>query len=150
MLSNPLQRFSSCQNIASSTNMSHARMSQTPIRHTRNMETLSQGSQYGMHQLHQPIRVTNHQLAKPVTYKTQRQPPYSTNGRASGSFGLVRRRISRACDQCNQLRTKCDGQHPCAHCVGKKDTATFPREICSKRGQLTWIGRGWLGLRVCP
>lgn len=30
----------------------------------------------------------------------------------------VRRRISRACDQCNQLRTKCDGQHPCAHCLG--------------------------------
>lgn len=30
----------------------------------------------------------------------------------------VRRRISRACDQCNQLRTKCDGQNPCAHCVG--------------------------------
>lgn len=29
----------------------------------------------------------------------------------------VRRRISRACDQCNQLRTKCDGQHPCTHCV---------------------------------
>ena len=31
----------------------------------------------------------------------------------------VRRRISRACDQCNQLRTKCDGKNPCAHCVGK-------------------------------
>lgn len=31
----------------------------------------------------------------------------------------VRRRISRACDQCNSLRTKCDGQHPCAHCIGK-------------------------------
>lgn len=30
----------------------------------------------------------------------------------------VRRRISRACDQCNQLRTKCDGQLPCAHCIG--------------------------------
>jgi xylanolytic transcriptional activator XlnR len=30
--------------------------------------------------------------------------------------GAVRRRISRACDQCNQLRTKCDGKHPCAHC----------------------------------
>lgn len=33
--------------------------------------------------------------------------------------GQVRRRISRACDQCNQLRTKCDGKFPCAHCVGK-------------------------------
>ena len=33
--------------------------------------------------------------------------------------GPVRRRISRACDQCNQLRTKCDGQNPCAHCTGR-------------------------------
>ena len=36
-----------------------------------------------------------------------------------GSSGPVRRRISRACDQCNQLRTKCDGRDPCAHCVGR-------------------------------
>ncbi|PMD52658.1 uncharacterized protein K444DRAFT_187426 [Hyaloscypha bicolor E] len=28
-----------------------------------------------------------------------------------------RRKISRACDQCNQLRMKCNGQSPCAHCV---------------------------------
>ena len=33
--------------------------------------------------------------------------------------GHTRRRISRACDQCNQLRTKCDGQNPCAHCLGE-------------------------------
>lgn len=38
--------------------------------------------------------------------------------RKSSSATPVRRRISRACDQCNQLRTKCDGQHPCAHCIG--------------------------------
>lgn len=36
----------------------------------------------------------------------------------TGKDGPVRRRISRACDQCNQLRTKCDGKFPCAHCVG--------------------------------
>lgn len=30
-------------------------------------------------------------------------------GRRSIASCLVRRRISRACDQCNQLRTKCDG-----------------------------------------
>lgn len=34
----------------------------------------------------------------------------------TGDSGNVRRRISRACDQCNQLRTKCDGKTPCAHC----------------------------------
>lgn len=45
----------------------------------------------------------------------------STARRISHSGGAVskqpvRRRISRACDQCNQLRTKCDGKQPCAHC----------------------------------
>ena len=38
----------------------------------------------------------------------------STND--SSENNNVRRRISRACDQCNQLRTKCDGKQPCAHC----------------------------------
>lgn len=38
--------------------------------------------------------------------------------RKTSSANAVRRRISRACDQCNQLRTKCDGQQPCAHCHG--------------------------------
>lgn len=38
--------------------------------------------------------------------------------RKGSSSTPVRRRISRACDQCNQLRTKCDGQQPCSHCIG--------------------------------
>jgi hypothetical protein len=29
-----------------------------------------------------------------------------------------RKRTTRACDQCNHLRTKCDGKNPCAHCIG--------------------------------
>lgn len=32
----------------------------------------------------------------------------------------TRQRVSRACDRCNQLRTKCDGQSPCEHCVGEE------------------------------
>lgn len=32
--------------------------------------------------------------------------------------GPPRKRTTRACDQCNHLRTKCDGQNPCAHCTG--------------------------------
>ena len=30
----------------------------------------------------------------------------------------IKRRITRACDQCNRLRTRCDGQEPCGHCRG--------------------------------
>lgn len=37
----------------------------------------------------------------------------------------IRRRISRACDQCNQLRTKCDGKLPCQHCIGMLDLDFF-------------------------
>ena len=49
-----------------------------------------------------------------------------------GNSGPIRRRISRACDQCNQLRTKCDGQAPCAHCIGKLENDTvFRCRVCS-------------------
>src|SRR5277367_5560568 len=36
----------------------------------------------------------------------------------SGGVNGRARRISRARDKCYKLRTKCDGQNPCAHCVG--------------------------------
>lgn len=119
MLSNPLQRFSPYQNLPPSGLMSHSHVSQSPVHHNRSMDSLSQSSQYNVHQLHQSMGVGNHQLGRPGSQSKQRQNPYQANGRTNGSAGQVRRRISRACDQCNQLRTKCDGQHPCAHCVGK-------------------------------
>lgn len=53
---------------------------------------------------------------------------------ANGNGQPVRRRISRACDQCNQLRTKCDGKHPCAHCVEFGLTCEYARER-KKRGK---------------
>jgi xylanolytic transcriptional activator XlnR len=46
----------------------------------------------------------------------------------------VRRRISRACDQCNQLRTKCDGKHPCAHCTDNALPCEYARAH-KKRGR---------------
>ena len=54
--------------------------------------------------------------------KQQRDPQAEARSaiRKDSSSNPVRRRISRACDQCNQLRTKCDGQQPCAHCVGRQ------------------------------
>ncbi|OJJ66836.1 hypothetical protein ASPBRDRAFT_137174 [Aspergillus brasiliensis CBS 101740] len=54
--------------------------------------------------------------------------------RKNSSSAPVRRRISRACDQCNQLRTKCDGQHPCAHCLEFGLTCEYARER-KKRGK---------------
>ncbi|KAK9324022.1 fungal-specific transcription factor domain-containing protein [Lipomyces orientalis] len=58
----------------------------------------------------------------------RRKSSSSTDGRS------VRRRISRACDQCNQLRTKCDGKQPCLHCVEFSLQCDYIRER-KKRGK---------------
>lgn len=134
MLSNPLQRFSPYQNLTSSGLMPHNHVSQNSMHHTRSMDPLNQGSQYNMHQLHQPLGVSSHQLARPGSQPKQRQQSFSGNGRAGNATGQVRRRISRACDQCNQLRTKCDGQHPCAHCVGKKPLLDYEADRSRRHG----------------
>ncbi|RAL65558.1 hypothetical protein DID88_005232 [Monilinia fructigena] len=94
--------------------------------HTTGLDTLAHGSQYAISQLHQQqvdLRQSS-QVHRNGTSK-HRQHPYAmgmpgsnaTSARGTGNSGPIRRRISRACDQCNQLRTKCDGQSPCAHCV---------------------------------
>jgi hypothetical protein len=134
MLSNPLQRFSPYQNLPPAGLMPHSHVSQNAMHHNNGMDSMSQSSQYNIHQLHQPMGVANPQLARPGSQPKQRQHPYATNGRAGGSAAQVRRRISRACDQCNQLRTKCDGQHPCAHCIEFGLGCEYARER-KKRGK---------------
>ncbi|KIW66190.1 hypothetical protein PV04_08391 [Phialophora macrospora] len=52
----------------------------------------------------------------------------------SSDAAAVRRRISRACDQCNQLRTKCDGKQPCAHCTENSLICEYARAH-KKRGR---------------
>merc|ERR1712169_175277 len=83
--------------------------------------------------MHQNISPQSPQLARANPNGKPRQQSYS-NGRTSSSSGQVRRRISRACDQCNQLRTKCDGQHPCAHCIEFGLQCEYARER-KKRGK---------------
>ncbi|KAK9242721.1 fungal-specific transcription factor domain-containing protein [Lipomyces tetrasporus] len=63
-------------------------------------------------------------------------PPTGARRKSSSSADgrSIRRRISRACDQCNQLRTKCDGQHPCLHCVEFSLQCDYVRER-KKRGK---------------
>ncbi|KAI8656618.1 Xylanolytic transcriptional activator xlnR [Fusarium sp. Ph1] len=115
MLSNPLQRFSPYQNIASSNISPDGNVQQTQIQ-GNGLETLGQNHQYPIQPLSQPVSIQNPHLARAGPQTKNRQHPYGTTARGSGASG-IRRRISRACDQCNQLRTKCDGQHPCAHCI---------------------------------
>lgn len=117
--------------------------SQTP-----GLDTLAEGSQYALEQLQlaRQASASNPPLdpdGKPINENEsiESQPYREANGnqpsgrsasqphdplvdarsaiRKNSSASAVRRRISRACDQCNQLRTKCDGQQPCAHCIGR-------------------------------
>ncbi|EPE02224.1 transcriptional activator xlnr [Ophiostoma piceae UAMH 11346] len=117
MLSNPLHRFSPYHNNPTTSLLSNTHVPASHM-HNAGMDALAQGSHFALQQLQQHVNVHNPHLSRPVHHHQQakhRQSPYGA--RSSSAGGPVRRRISRACDQCNQLRTKCDGQHPCAHCI---------------------------------
>lgn len=153
-LSCPLDPFSarmsttSLQQFATSfspfSNSQSARMTQSQ---TVGLDTLAEGSQYVLEQLQLSREGGNidnntsdslrHSLSRPKdqlygdsnsVYKPSSVRDSLAEARSmirkNSSSGPVRRRISRACDQCNQLRTKCDGQNPCAHCIGT--FAAFP------------------------
>ena len=111
----------------------------TPQRiQTSGLESLANGSQYALQHLHSMAMAGNPNIGPTVKGSSRvRHHPYENQSSKSrdsrqrnldsgsdtkSTTGPVRRRISRACDQCNQLRTKCDGMSPCAHCVGRIPT----------------------------
>lgn len=114
------------------------------------LDSLAESSQYALqqqmhrHQQHQHQQPVNGINGDPQTLKHRQSfGAESMNGsnqgerkvgRSASSGQPVRRRISRACDQCNQLRTKCDGKSPCAHCVEFGLTCEYVRER-KKRGK---------------
>ncbi|KXN67426.1 hypothetical protein CONCODRAFT_42868, partial [Conidiobolus coronatus NRRL 28638] len=75
------------------------------------------------------IYVFNRTLNK----KNKSSPSVGIN--KSISTKLARTRITRACDHCQQRRTKCDSAKPrCSQCVKRNDTScTFTARI-NKRG----------------
>ncbi|PQE10232.1 transcriptional activator xlnr protein [Rutstroemia sp. NJR-2017a WRK4] len=126
MLSNPLHRFSAYNSLPSNNMLSTAHLPSNHL-HNSGLDTLAHSSQYALQQLQQQVDIHQNSQVHRNGASKHRQHPYAlgvsgNNGRAAsngtGTSGPIRRRISRACDQCNQLRTKCDGQNPCAHCVG--------------------------------
>ncbi|CAK7265831.1 hypothetical protein SEPCBS119000_001719 [Sporothrix epigloea] len=149
MLSNPLHHFSSYRDIPSTSPLAKNRSTTAADMHaTASMDVLAQGAHYAMHQSQQHMGVYQPHtdphgdsqgsptVARPGHGQQikRRQSPYGPAGRASSVAGSVRRRISRACDQCNQLRTKCDGQHPCAHCIEFRLGCEYIRQH-KKRGK---------------
>lgn len=141
MLSNPLTLYPPYQPAAMPDVVPSSSISSNHMHGMRGgLEHLAHRSQYALHQ-RQQNNVNNHHdshAARHVHLK-HRQHPYTvvapnTNGRMTvtsptSSSTPIRRRISRACDQCNQLRTKCDGQNPCAHCVGTNLSSGSARAV---------------------
>ncbi|CEL04606.1 Putative Xylanolytic transcriptional activator xlnR [Aspergillus calidoustus] len=131
-----------------------ARMTQSQ---TVGLDTLAEGSQYVLEQLqlsreggsaeNNASNALRHSLSsskdqlygdnnpsfKPASVRDSLAEARSMI-RKNSSSAPVRRRISRACDQCNQLRTKCDGENPCAHCIEFGLTCEYARER-KKRGK---------------
>jgi hypothetical protein len=125
MLSNPLHRFPSYQGFPVANMLPNGHLPSNHM-HGSGLDNLGHGGQYALQQLQRHIDIHQSSQGSRTSNTKHRQHPYNISGGAGGrvsgangnSSGPVRRRISRACDQCNQLRTKCDGQNPCAHCVG--------------------------------
>ncbi|KAL2132073.1 hypothetical protein VTI74DRAFT_4251 [Chaetomium olivicolor] len=132
MLSNPLHRFSP-YHIPSTTLLSNGHVPAGHL-HAAGLDPLAPGSHYALQQLQQHVGVHSPHLSRAGPQPKHRQHPYGPAARAAGATGPIRRRISRACDQCNQLRTKCDGQHPCAHCIEFQLGCEYIRER-KKRGK---------------
>ena len=126
----------------------HAQANMAPP--TRDVASHAPVQQYAMQ--HFDAFPDPNQLSSMKSPKNLRHHPYSQNStevrhqhRKSSDMGTpvdskstntapVRRRISRACDQCNQLRTRCDGQEPCAHCSEFGMNCEYMRER-KKRGK---------------
>jgi hypothetical protein len=142
-MAGPLHPYTSSYNPLPSTPHGGHRLSQHLP--TPGLDTLAEGSQYALHQLQHTSMPGRQMLPSNANQMKNRYDSYSTaqNGspgvlqrldstsdnrgaiKKSSVSAPVRRRISRACDQCNQLRTKCDGKTPCAHCIGGRSQRRY-------------------------
>jgi hypothetical protein len=65
------------------------------------------------------------------------------------SSAPVKRRVSRACDHCHRMRTRCNGQSPCSRCIELEYVCQYQREkkrrgkVCHSRA---CISSGWFGV----
>ncbi|KAF1965229.1 hypothetical protein BU23DRAFT_490121 [Bimuria novae-zelandiae CBS 107.79] len=125
------QHFAAAQHMGPSPLDTLAHTSQYALQFHQNRHVLPPGK--GLVKPHRLPPYPNGPLA--ATPRSQREAIlHERAGRGAAAAGPVRRRISRACDQCNQLRTKCDGKAPCAHCIEFGLTCEYMRER-KKRGK---------------
>ena len=91
----------------------------------RHMQNHNAGSNHACHS----CNITFHRrdlLARhnKIHQPGQQQKPGSSSGSYSSSG---RRRCHTACVRCRELRTKCDGQHPCQRCIDNRQDCEFSR-----------------------
>lgn len=67
--------------------------------------------------LNNPLLELNSSSVATTSDAASKKRPLTATAKSGGSGGPPRKRTTRACDQCNHLRTKCDGKNPCAHCT---------------------------------
>ncbi|KAH8196444.1 hypothetical protein TruAng_009376 [Truncatella angustata] len=134
MLSNPLQRFSSDHSLPTKTFLPDSYVSADYL-HRVNLDASSHGSQHAVQHLQQHVGVSAPHSSEAPQPK-HRELYKAPEARLTSTGVPIRRRISRACDQCNQMRTKCDGQHPCAHCIEFGLGCEYIRER-KKRGKIS-------------
>ncbi|KAL5042363.1 Xylanolytic transcriptional activator xlnR [Aspergillus fruticulosus] len=130
-----LQQFATATSFSHFSNSQSARMLHSQSQ-TIGLDTLAEGSQYVLEQMQlsrEGGNSENNSAFKPPSVRDSLAEARSMI-RKNSSSAPVRRRITRACDQCNQLRTKCDGQNPCAHCIEFGLTCEYARER-KKRGK---------------
>ncbi|PBP25626.1 hypothetical protein BUE80_DR003519 [Diplocarpon rosae] len=133
MLSKRPHRFSAYDVLPSSNMMSTSHV------HS-GLHTLLDPSQCALQQFEQHIGSHKKSLVHRNPNSKNRQhldahgPARERSVSSSGMSGPIRRRISRAYDQCNQLRSKCDGQSPCSHCIECGLGCEYMRER-KKRGK---------------
>ncbi|KAF2875422.1 fungal-specific transcription factor domain-containing protein [Massariosphaeria phaeospora] len=70
----------------------------------------------------------------------------------------IKRRVSRACDHCHRMRTRCNGQSPCSRCIEleyvcqynreKKRRGKVPRHIQKQREEAAHHGQRSPGLTI--
>ncbi|PMD15725.1 hypothetical protein NA56DRAFT_329512 [Hyaloscypha hepaticicola] len=102
------------------------------------LDILAHQLQYGLQQMEQSVRINQNSGAhdKGHNCKHRQHPYHGTGAKSANDSSRIRRRITLACDQCNQQRTKCDGQSPCARCSNFDSGCTYVRQR-KKRGKVS-------------
>lgn len=73
-------------------------------------------------------------LSSPTSASSSSTKSSKTRRKSKSSTPQPRKRTTRACDQCNHLRTKCDGKQPCGHCLSVNLECQYLR-VPLKRGK---------------